>query len=146
MRLDEFQDAADRYGGDLARWPEAERRLADALLRQSPEAQAILDAATQLRAAFSEAAPVRAPAGLADRIILRALETTPAPAVHPAASRRWRHAADSLRQMAWLAHARPAFLLSLCFVLGFASSQWRSLADRAVPTTDLTSLYADLAP
>jgi hypothetical protein len=72
MRVKEFEDLIDRLGDDMSRWPDAERQAADVLLATSAEAQALLREAQKLRAALSMPA-VRAPAGLADRIVSAAL-------------------------------------------------------------------------
>lgn len=71
LSLEGFRDLLDRFGGDISRWPSAERTASRILLEQSPEAQALLAEAERLDAALS-AAP-QAPAGLADRIVAAAL-------------------------------------------------------------------------
>lgn len=72
----QFQDLVDRHGEDLRLWPAPVRADAEALLRQSDRARAILEAAAALRTAFSAAPPVRAPAGLKARIIALAEDDT----------------------------------------------------------------------
>ncbi|MGJ4944865.1 hypothetical protein ACQR1W_30175 [Bradyrhizobium sp. HKCCYLS1011] len=80
MDVREFEDLIDRLGEDLSGWPEAQRQAAVELLASSPEANALLEEARTLRQALS-APPVRAPAGLADRIVAAAGRTkTAAPA------------------------------------------------------------------
>jgi hypothetical protein len=71
MDVSEFEDLIDRLGEDLTRWPEDRRLAAEALLANSSEARALLEEAKALRAALA-APPVRAPAGLADRIVAAA--------------------------------------------------------------------------
>jgi hypothetical protein len=71
MDVSEFEELIDRLGEDLSRWPEGRRLPAEELLARSPDAQALLDEACVLRQALA-AAPVRAPAGLADRIVTAA--------------------------------------------------------------------------
>ena len=71
MDVREFGDLVDRLGEDFSRWPDAQRLAAIDLLATSATAQALLEEARALRSAL--AAPiVRAPAGLADRIVLTA--------------------------------------------------------------------------
>lgn len=63
MTRQRFEDLADAYGGDLRRWPEAEREAgralaatdaeADALLRQADRLDALLDAAPRLAASHA---------------------------------------------------------------------------------------------
>jgi hypothetical protein len=71
MDVSEFEDLIDRLGEDTSRWPEEQREAASRLLASSAEAAALLAAALALREALS-APPVRAPAGLADRIFAAA--------------------------------------------------------------------------
>ena len=67
MDITEFEDLIDRLGEDLSLWPDDRRLAATELLTRSAAAQALLEEARILRRAL-EAPPVRAPAGLADRI------------------------------------------------------------------------------
>lgn len=78
MDVREFEDLVDRLGEDISRWPDAQRRAAADLLSSSPEALALLAQARELREALS-ASPVRAPAGLADRILTAASRLTSGP-------------------------------------------------------------------
>lgn len=71
MELAAFEDLIDRLGDELSRWPDDQRLAAEALLAESAEARALLDEARALREAL-KAPPVRAPAGLADRIVAAA--------------------------------------------------------------------------
>jgi hypothetical protein len=71
MDVREFEDLLDRLGEDISRWPDAQRQAAADLLSSSPDASALLAQARELREALS-APPVRAPAGLADRIFAAA--------------------------------------------------------------------------
>lgn len=71
MDVRDFGDLIDRLGEDLSCWPDAERLAALDLLAVSPEARALQQEAELLRQALS-APPVRAPAGLADRIFAAA--------------------------------------------------------------------------
>jgi hypothetical protein len=70
MNLVEFQDLLDRHGEDLSLWPAPQQRAAAVLLEASEPARAALDEARQLRQALASK-PVRAPAGLTDRIMQR---------------------------------------------------------------------------
>ena len=71
MDVTEFEELIDRLGEDLSRWPEDRRVPAQELLARSPAAQALLEEAITLRRALA-APTVRAPAGLADRIVAAA--------------------------------------------------------------------------
>ncbi|WP_315705556.1 MULTISPECIES: hypothetical protein [unclassified Bradyrhizobium] len=71
MDVREFEDLIDRLGEDVSCWPEGQRQIAAELLASSPEARALLEEARALRQALSSPA-VRAPAGLADRIVAAA--------------------------------------------------------------------------
>lgn len=71
MDVSEFEELIDRLGEDLSLWPDDRRGLAEELLARSSAAQALLEEARAVRLAL--AAPlVRAPAGLADRIVAAA--------------------------------------------------------------------------
>lgn len=78
MNVNEFEDLIDRLGEDMSRWPAAQREAAEGLLASSPEAQAILDEARILRMALAAPA-VKAPPGLAERIIAAAGKLVVAP-------------------------------------------------------------------
>ena len=71
MDVTEFEELIDRLGEDLSLWPDDRRLPADELLARSSAAQALLEEARALRRALA-APPVRAPAGLADRIVAAA--------------------------------------------------------------------------
>jgi hypothetical protein len=67
MDVTEFEELIDRLGEDLSLWPDDRRLPAEELLTRSSSAQALLEEMRALRQALA-APPVRAPAGLADRI------------------------------------------------------------------------------
>lgn len=70
MTLADFQDLLDRQGEDLSLWPTPQQQAAALLLETSEPARAALEEARQMRQALA-APPVRAPAGLTDRIMQR---------------------------------------------------------------------------
>ncbi|MCP3411047.1 hypothetical protein [Bradyrhizobium sp. CCGB01] len=74
MDVTEFEELIDRLGEDLSLWPDDRRLPAEELLARSSTAQALLEEARTLRQALA-APPVRAPAGLADRIVAAAAKT-----------------------------------------------------------------------
>ena len=81
VTTERFEALAEAYGGDVARWPEAEREAAAALMAARPEwVRDILGRADQLDGALAAFSPPRAASGLMDRIIA----TAPAPR-----ARRW---------------------------------------------------------
>ena len=71
MDVSVFEDLIDRLGDDLSQWPADQRLAAEELLASSAAARALLEEASVLRQALT-APPVRAPAGLADRIFAAA--------------------------------------------------------------------------
>lgn len=75
LTVAEFKDALDRLGETLADWPDELRTAAAFLLNSSDEAARLLSDAQAVRAALKPAA-VKAPAGLADRILAKALGQT----------------------------------------------------------------------
>lgn len=80
MNRIEFRDAVDRHGEDLSTWPLSERSEAIQLLASEPAARSVIDEARALRAAIADKVGIRAPAGLADRIVRAALGDAPATA------------------------------------------------------------------
>lgn len=113
MDLEEFEDLVDRWGEDIGRWPASSRDQAAKLLRASAEARDILSRAAFLRRVVADVPPVRAPAGLADRITSAAV----------AQSRGRVDARGSfLGRLSKLTSdplaLRPVVLLSLCFLIG----------------------------
>ena len=75
MDVTEFEELIDRLGEDLSLWPDDRRLPAEELLARSSAAQAVLEEARALRGALA-APPVRAPKGLADRIVAAAAKMT----------------------------------------------------------------------
>jgi|KBSSwiStaDraftv2_1062776.scaffolds.fasta_scaffold1497061_1 hypothetical protein len=71
MDVGTFEDLIDRLGEDLSLWPDAQRAAALELLASSADARVLYDEARTVRQALA-APPVRAPAGLADRIVAAA--------------------------------------------------------------------------
>ncbi|MBB4369652.1 hypothetical protein GGD63_002442 [Bradyrhizobium sp. cir1] len=71
MDVTEFEELINRLGEDLSLWPDDRRLPAQELLARSSAAQALLDEARALRDALAAPA-VRAPTGLADRIVAAA--------------------------------------------------------------------------
>ncbi len=83
MSLERFEDLAEIYGGEIARWPEGEREAARALVSAHPERLSpVLAAAAQLDRLL-DLAPAQSPnAALLGRLITAA----PQPV---ASTRRW---------------------------------------------------------
>jgi hypothetical protein len=75
LNLADFQDLLDRLGEDLSTWPAPQQQAAASLLEASEPARALLEEARLMRRALVSP-PVRAPAGLADRI-MQALRANP---------------------------------------------------------------------
>ena len=81
MDVSEFEDLIDRLGEDMSCWPEGQRLAAEKLIASSATAKELFEQACTLRQALTSP-PVRAPAGLADRIVAAAgrlnVEASPA--------------------------------------------------------------------
>jgi len=71
MDVAEFENLIDRLGEDLSCWPDAQRLAAEDLLASSSDARQLHEEARAVRQALA-GPPVRAPAGLADRIVTAA--------------------------------------------------------------------------
>jgi hypothetical protein len=81
MTPERFETLAEAWGGDVARWPGADREAAAALMAAEPAwAQRVLARAGDLDAALAAYAPPRGAIDLADRIAAAA----------PRARPRWR--------------------------------------------------------
>lgn len=114
MDVEEFEDLVDRFGEDLSQWPVSSRAAGAALLRDSAEAQRVVEEAGLLRRAFARDRSQRAPADLAGRIA--ACATQQRVPVEPRWTFAWRRLAlPTLR-------FRPAVLLPLCFLVGLTLS------------------------
>lgn len=72
MTRDRFDHLASVYGGDLRRWPEAERDAARALLDQDKTARAVFAAADELDAFLDSAPRPMASAALREQVIASA--------------------------------------------------------------------------
>ncbi|MGF1660172.1 MAG: hypothetical protein ACFCUS_12160 [Rubrimonas sp.] len=157
-----FEALCAAEGGDLARWPEAERAAARALLAVDPAAQAALRACAPLDDAFAAlraAPPPELPAGLAERLARdasRALTPPPPrPAARPAARPGARRVRSGLRPVAALAAPMAASVaLGLWlggsgaldpFGVGAAPAELEEFAalDLASGAPDLAYLFGD---
>lgn len=69
MTLDRLTALADAFGGDLRRWPTADRAAAEHLLATDPAARAVFDAAMSFDALLATSPRPQASAALRDRVI-----------------------------------------------------------------------------
>jgi hypothetical protein len=123
MNLERFEETLSRLGGDLTRWPERERKAAEALIAGEPEAATLHRQAAALDALIGAAvAPVAMDAAAIGRVI--------------AGIDHGRHCDLTLqptrRLFAWTSAAMLMFL-----VAGFA-------AGLALPSSDDNSALAGL--
>jgi hypothetical protein len=114
MKLEEFEDLLDRFGEDLTVWPASARKAGRELLRNSGDARRIMQEARALRQAMAAAEPVRAPAGLADRIVAEAMHARPV--ARPVTRAPLRRAMAWLKQVA--VPLRPSIVLPMSFLAG----------------------------
>jgi hypothetical protein len=78
MTPERFETLAEAWGGDVARWPHAEREAAAELMAERPAwAERMLAAAGGLDSALSAFAPPRGAPDLADRIAAQAPKARP---------------------------------------------------------------------
>lgn len=83
MPLERFEDLAEIYGGEIARWPEGEREAARALLAANPERLSpVLAGAAQLDRLLDLAPAQSVDAALLGRLIAAAPQA-------PGSARRW---------------------------------------------------------
>lgn len=142
LPLDRFAALVDAHGADLRRWPPAERDAAQALLRISPEARALRDAAGRLDAMLDR---WRVPAHSTD-LRLRVLRDAPrAGERRPSMPRRLWHELGGWRL------AAPALAAALTLGIGIGST-WPALEPDDAFETELFSLaqlddpYTEYAP
>lgn len=70
MRMNDFERALDRYGGDLALWPDAPRAEAEALIARDAKAARLLAHAARLDGLLAEAMqPAPVDAALIGRVL-----------------------------------------------------------------------------
>jgi len=116
MDVATFEDLINRLGDDLSRWPADQRLAAVQLLASSAEARALYEEAGTVRRAL-QARPIRAPAGLVDRIVLAAekLPREPdAPVDEP-------KDAEASGESAPAGKVLPVLLLALCLLPALAA-------------------------
>jgi hypothetical protein len=122
MNVADFEDLLDRLGDDMSIWPAPQQHSAADLLRWSDQARLVLDEARRLRRALS-ARPVRARAGLTDRIMQAVPHADPKPAATPARlSRPWNSGLVFL-----LSPHSPGLILAVCFLIGIFVGLYPSL-------------------
>jgi hypothetical protein len=122
MNIVEFEDLLDRLGDDLATWPLDLQSEARVLLAQSAEAKDLLREARAMRG-FLARPPVRAPAGLANRIVTQA---TAKPAVAQAPEKKPSIGA-LLRSFCPASPAWRMAFLSACFGIGVFGGIFHSM-------------------
>jgi hypothetical protein len=137
MNVADFEDLLDRLGDDMSTWPAPLQQSAADLLRSSDQARLLLEQAKRLRQALS-APPVRATAGLTDRIMLSIPRAEREPAAKPAQrSRPWYSA------LAFLVSQRAAKLaLAVCFLIGIFVGLYPSLLPDQSSRIDFPSFLA----
>lgn len=134
MDVATFEDLIDRLGEDLSRWPDGQRLAAVQLLASSAEARTLYEQASAVRRALA-APPVRAPKGLADRIVTAAAqlpqrelpqedlpqEDLPqASGSEPASSEAQPNDAQGPGESSQQGKVLPALLLALCLLPALA--------------------------
>lgn len=81
MKRERFEELAQAWGGDLRRWPEAERADAHALLAADPSLRAMLDAAAEIDALLHASPTPRPSQALRDRVLAAAPRPSAVPAL-----------------------------------------------------------------
>lgn len=126
LSLERFGQLLDAYGGDPARWPEAERGAAEALLLRSAPARALQQQAAALDADLDAFQVPPPDAALRSRILVDAAPRR----------RGWRiMLADLWRDLGGWRVAGPAFAASLA--LGAVLPSWLDDAGGDLPDEDL---------
>ena len=128
MTLQGFEDALDRYGADIDRWPVDLRAPGRALMEQHPEARRLLAESRQLEAALMEIVrPVPLAADRLGRLLanLHARRTVVDPVVA-------------------LARPRAAFAITMAATVMFVLGAWSGVAvSQANDDTDQSAFSAE---
>ena len=135
MIVNQFESNLDRFGPDLAKWPDVDRKLAFELLENNPQARQLLKSEQELAAEIETAMIVPTPYGMKHKILNH---------VDSDQANKW---IDFFFQNLW----RPALLALIPVMAGFvvgASTQetYSDLDVELVLETfaDYTEIEADL--
>jgi hypothetical protein len=140
MDIAEFEELLDRLGEDVSRWPAPSRDAARVLLRRSTEARDLVARAQDMRRALAPPAAIRAPAGLAGRIVARAMEASP-----PHQVRRDEPRSPPPVPPAPSFLLRPAVVFTLCFALGVTAGLLPTERQADAARVDFATLLARMA-
>ena len=123
MKLDRFAAIVEAYGGAPARWPEAERAAALAMMKVSPEAQRLAEEAEALDSLLDMPETAPATRELQDRILAAA----------PGLSKRNRAVSrGSFSWARWIPAAAVVCSLVLGVVTGTQVPRWVGFDDDAL--------------
>lgn len=137
MNITEFEDLLDRLGEDMSTWPAPLQQAAAALLGSSDQARGLLEETRLMRRALT-GAPIQAPAGLANRIMLGVRQPASEPAAAPLRSLSGGEGA-----LVSLKSPRPLPLaFAACFVAGILVGISPSLLPDEASRIDFPSFLA----
>jgi hypothetical protein len=137
MNITELEDLLDRLGEDMSTWPAPLQQAAAALLGSSDQARGLLEETRLMRRALT-GAPIQAPAGLADRIMLGVRQPASEPAAAPLRSLSGGNSA-----LVSLKSPRPLPLaFAACFVAGILVGISPSLLPDEASRIDFPSFLA----
>jgi hypothetical protein len=144
MDVAEFEELIDRLGEDVRRWPSPAREAALALLQNSAAARDVLGRAEELRRLLAAPPDVKAPAGLADRIVANARRSEGRPMGRPVGRRSAPIAVLPPVRRPWIPPLQPAVVLSLCFAFGLTIGLLPDESKSASTFVDFPTLLAHL--
>jgi hypothetical protein len=133
MNIEEFEDWLDRLGDDLSKWPGPQQAAARTLLAESPAARTLMNEAEAL-SRMLRSPSVRAPTGLADRIVMQAKSTPAQRSVEKPSV-----LARLLGFMAVVYRPSLAVFLPICFILGILVGFFHTAEELYSDELDLTS-------
>jgi hypothetical protein len=138
MNITEFEDLLDRLGEDMSTWPAPLQQAAAVLLGSSDQARGLLEETRLMRRALA-GTQIRAPAGLADRIMLGSRQ----PASEPAAAAPLRSLSSGNGALVSLKSPRPLPLaFAACFLAGILVGISPSLLPDGPSRIDFPSFLA----
>ncbi|SEQ52363.1 hypothetical protein SAMN05428969_3358 [Devosia sp. YR412] len=151
MTLQDFQDALDSFGPRLELWPEDQAEAGYGMLDRSAEARAALAEAKTLDQRLDSllASPIRAPSGMADRLMAKVMVDLPTAEIVPFPARVAVPAQPAKPAWTIWPPARGSMIAAaamvVCFVGGILAVQTVFPGGSDSESLYVSAIYSDLA-